>query len=79
MSSKESDEIIFMVTEKDGVPHLMLGIPEAAWTALKDGKLQSFDLTKIGLDIQVTVLGAQTQGAVMGRMIDSFQAKGTAV
>jgi hypothetical protein len=39
----------------DGVPVLMFLMPEAAWAYMRDGLCHEFDLTNVGVPIQVVI------------------------
>ena len=49
----------------DGVPLMVVGIPEKAWTVLIEGKTAEFDLTKAGLPIKLVLFGAKDHDAAM--------------
>ena len=43
----------------DGVPIVIIGVPEAAWLYMKDGKTNTFDLTKVGVNVKLVMFGAK--------------------
>lgn len=45
----------------DGSPLLMIGIAEAAWEYIRDGKTNNFDLRKVGLPFAVAIFGCKDQ------------------
>ena len=49
----------------EGGTMVLLGIPAAAWDYMKDGKTHLFDLTKLGLPIQLVLFGAESHDAAM--------------
>jgi hypothetical protein len=65
------EKIIFALappTDKpggNGNPVLMLGIPKGAWDYMKDGMCHTFDLTKIGLPVQLVVFGGNTHESTL--------------
>lgn len=57
----------------DGVPLVMLGIPEGAWEYMKDGKTHTFDLTKAGVPVKLILFGGKDHAEVKG-MFDQMSA-----
>lgn len=45
----------------EGEPLLILGVSEAAWTYMKDGKTHHFDFAKAGLPLKMMVFGGATR------------------
>lgn len=45
----------------EGEPMLILGVSEAAWTYMKDGKTHHFDFAKVGLPLKMMVFGQATR------------------
>ena len=45
---------------EDGVPLVMIGVPEGAWDHIKDGKTNHFDLTPVGLPVKFIIYGGKT-------------------
>ena len=68
-------KIIFMLTNEGATPTLMLGIPKGAWEAIKEGRTQTFDLTKAGLPIKLIVFGGEDHDDII-KMIHQGAAAG---
>jgi hypothetical protein len=53
-------KIVFaLFTASDGKPTLILGVPKLAWLYMKDGKTHHFDLSSIGIPLQLMLFGAK--------------------
>ena len=64
----QNEKVVFAVSpdgQEDGVPLLLVGVSEAAWEYMKDGKTHHFDLTLIGLPIKLMLFGAKDRAAVI--------------
>lgn len=75
--TKDINEKIVFAVSPDGGPNdplvLLLGIPEAAWNYIHDGRTNTFDLTKIGLPLRLVIYGAKTHDEAM-KKIEAFTA-----
>lgn len=60
MSGEE--KMVFAVSKIGDEPSLLLGIPQAAWEYMKDGKTHHFDLTKAGIPLKLLVFGCEKRG-----------------
>lgn len=71
-------KIVFGVSGPDarGTVTLLVGVPEAAWDYMKDGKTHHFDLTRTGLPIQLMLYGAKDHDAAMKVMEDAMAIRG---
>lgn len=66
MSASPEQKVVFGLSpdgQGDGVPLLLLGIPQAAWDYMRDGKTHTFDLTKVGLPVKLVLFGAADHAA----------------
>jgi len=63
-----SDQVMFAVSPRgDGQLDVLLGVPQAAWEYMKDGKTHTFDLTKVrALPIRIIMCGGRDQAQVRG-------------
>ncbi len=50
-------------------PTVILGIPKAAWEYMQDSKTHTFDLTKVGIPVQILMFGGADRADVM-RLMD---------
>ncbi|WP_287260120.1 hypothetical protein [Mesorhizobium sp.] len=82
MATNPRDEkLVFAVSpagQGDGVPILLVGVPNGAWEYMKDGKTHHFDLTKAGVPVKLLFFGAETHAAAMKVIDDAMKASGTA-
>lgn len=72
----DDTKVIFGVAPNgtgDGVPLVILGIPQTAWDYIKDGKTNTLDLTKVGLNVKLVLFGAPSQDAAM-KMLNTDRA-----
>lgn len=60
----------------DGVPLMVVGIPEKAWLNLRQGKTSTFDLTKVGLPVKFSLFGAESHDAAMKVLEQAASEKG---
>jgi hypothetical protein len=65
MSADQKSKIIFALSPSDVGPILTLGISEAAWDYMRDGKTHTFDLTSLGVPMKLMLFGAKTQEAAL--------------
>lgn len=69
------EQIVFAISPEgqgDGVPVLLLGVPTAAWEYIRDGKTNTFDLTKVGVPIKLVIFGGADNAAVMKALNDAM-------
>ncbi len=64
------EKMVFAVSPGDGVPVVLLGIPQGAWEYMKDGKTHTFDLTRVGIPVKLMLYGAKDHDAAM-KMIET--------
>lgn len=57
----------------DGVPLLLVGIPQGAFDYMRDGKTNTLDLTKLGVPLKLVVYGAESHAAAK-KIIDDHNA-----
>lgn len=69
------NKIVFALVPPDerGTVMLLLGVPEAAWEYMKDGKTHTFDMTALGLPLQLMLYGAKDHDAAK-QVIDDYNA-----
>ncbi|TIL29992.1 hypothetical protein [Mesorhizobium sp.] len=75
------EKLVFAVSpagQGDGVPILLVGVPNGAWEYMKDGKTHHFDLTKAGVPVKLLLFGAESHAAAMKVIDDAMKASGTA-
>ena len=61
---KGKERMVFALgRDAAGEPMLILGVSQACWDYMKDGKTHHFDLTKAGLPMKLVVFGAPTRDA----------------
>jgi hypothetical protein len=68
MAGDIEQKIVFGITpnpDERGTATLLIGIPAAAWEYMKDGKTHHFDLTSIGVPLQIMLYGAATHDEAM--------------
>lgn len=66
MSRNIEEKIVFAVgPSASGKPVLLFGIPKAAWDYMKDGKTHTFDLTSLGIPVQMIMYGADNHSAAL--------------
>lgn len=76
--AKPEEKMVFAISELDGQPLIVLGIPEAAWEFMKDGKTHHFDLSKVGIPVKVMVFGGKDQAECLKVITDANAARGIA-
>ncbi len=63
---KKEEQVIFTIgADHDGVPMVVLAVPEKAWEYMKDGKTHNFDLTKAGLNLRIMVFGGKDHESII--------------
>ena len=68
MRKNLDEKVVFGITpnpDAPGTATILIGIPAAAWDYMKDGKTHHFDLTSVGVPIQITLYGAETHDAAL--------------
>jgi hypothetical protein len=54
----DPEKVVFCIAENErGGTDVVLGLSEASWEYMKDGKTHTFDLTKLGLPIRIFLFG----------------------
>lgn len=73
-------KIVFAMAPPDarGTATVLLGIPKAAWEYMKDGKTHHFDLTRIGLPVQLMLYGAEDHDAALKAIEGALAVRGVA-
>jgi len=81
MAKNIEEQMVFAVSpgSGDGVPVILLGIPEKAWEYMKDGKTHTFDLTRAGLEVKLVLFGAKDHDAAMKLITDGMAERGITV
>lgn len=51
-----------------GAKLVLLGVPEAGWQWMKDGKTHTFDLTKLGIPVQIMLFGGKDQADLKAQL-----------
>ena len=70
---KEEEQIVFMMAQTlEGVPVVVLGLPEAAWEYMKDGKTHTFDFTKVNVPLMLVAFGGKSRETI----IEELRSKG---
>lgn len=65
MAENPEQTLFGLTATPDGVPLLMLAMPEAGWDYIKDGKTHHFDLTKAGANIRIVMFGCTDRDSAM--------------
>lgn len=73
MSNVEQKTVFGVSIGDDGVPFIVLGIPKGAWEYMKDGKTNTFDLTKAGIPVKLMIYGAESHDAAKS-VLDEWNA-----
>lgn len=47
---------------------VLLGVSKESWEYMRDGRTHNFDLTRLGLPIQVVMFGAETQAEALAHI-----------
>lgn len=70
MSRNIEEKVVFGFSPEglDGVPLLLIGVPEGAWHYMQDGKTHHLDMTKIGLPVQLILYGGKDHSECMGHI-----------
>jgi hypothetical protein len=55
--------VVFALSEDN--KFVILGVPEAAWEYMKDGKTHTFDLNAVGVPVSLVMFGGKTRGHVL--------------
>jgi hypothetical protein len=66
--SDDPRKMVFGVSHEgqgDGVPVVLIGIPESAWDYIKTGKTSHFDFTNIGVPVKLIIFGAPTRAEAL--------------
>lgn len=53
------------------VPTVILGMPQGAWDFMADGLTHTFDLTKVGVPVQVIIFRGKDGLDVKGKLFDA--------
>lgn len=62
MAEQKDEQIVFALGKStDGVPVLVIGIPQGAAEYMKDGKTNNVDLTKVDFPLRVMIFGAENR------------------
>ena len=77
MSDDRDQEVVFSVGVTDGQPLIILGIPHAAWTHLKDGGVTHFDLDSTGLPVKLVLFGGKDHRQIMDTLDKVAKASGS--
>ena len=60
------EKMVFAVGKMpDGVPVVILGISQAAWDYMKDGKTHTIDLTSLGHRLKFVLFGGKDRADVL--------------
>lgn len=62
----------------DGVPAVVIGIPESAWEYMRDGKTHNIDFTRVGVDLRLMLYGGKDHAACMKVIEEHNAAQGRA-
>lgn len=70
----EDDRILVAIGEPmdgvRGVPTVILGMPRGSWDAMAGGQTHSFDLTKIGIPVQILMFREADGAAVAAKLAE---------
>lgn len=58
---------------------VILGIPKGAWDYMKNGHTHTFDLTKVGIKLQIVLFGGADHSACMKLIESAASVSGTAL
>jgi hypothetical protein len=73
-------KVVFAVAPQgqgDGVPVVVLGIPEGAWEYMSKGKTHTFDLTMAGVPVKLILFGGKDHSEVFGILDKTAQVSNT--
>lgn len=65
--------------QEDGSPLAIIGVPEAAWQYMRDGKTHSFDLRALGFPVQIILFGAKDHRQALDLIGQGAEARGTPI
>jgi len=77
--SKIDEKCVFCIANSAVGPVLTIGVPQAAWEYMKDGKTHNFDLTSIGFPIKLILFGAESHDAAMRTLEQAAKQQGVAI
>ncbi len=64
---RKEEQVLFGVSPRsDGSSDVLLGISDASWEYMKDGKTHTFDLRTIGLPIRIIMCGGRNHIQIKG-------------
>lgn len=71
------ERVMFAVApDENNNPFVLLGIPQAAWEYMKDGKTHTFDFSSIGLNLKIVAFGAKDHDEIRGIIKEYSDADG---
>lgn len=74
------NKVVFLATvQENGKPIVFLGISKEAWEHMKDGKTHTFDLTKVGIPLQLVLFGGPDKSTITSDLKESAKAWGIEV
>ncbi len=79
MSVDRDSKVVFGISWTPDAPVVILGIPQKAFEAMMGGTTQTFDLTKVGLPLQIVMFADETYDGAKKVLEGSFAKAGVPV
>lgn len=79
MAQDKEQKMAFAVQMTDDVPLMTIGVPQAAWDYMKDGKTHTFDLTPMGVPLKLMIFGGESHDAVTKTLFEAASKAGIVV
>lgn len=70
---KTQNQVVFATNPERTL--LTLGVPEAAWEYMKDGKTHNFDLRRVGFPVGIMMFGGPSRAAILDQLSPVMQGK----
>lgn len=68
-----------LAAQDDGSPVAIIGIPEAAWRYMADGKTHTFDLRSLGFPVQIMLFGARDHRHALDMLGQGAEERGSPI
>lgn len=69
MAVDKDKQTVFMVGFTPDATHMMIGVPQRAWEAMKNGETHAFDLRNIGIPFTLQLFGGEMTRAECTDMV----------
>ena len=64
-SRLKTNQVVFALATTARGPVVVLGVPDAAWEYMKDGRSHTFGLRKVGFPVDIIMFGGRTRAHIL--------------